>query len=241
MDPFAEELQVFAREVSEKYATIHQPFQDIANSFNPKEYKPESYSEPCREPTGKQVKVCKFKYYNKLPLEVRLMIWAECARVPRVVQFGIYNPETREGCFPRRYRSRKECQSCIQIFVHAEGKVPMMLQVNQEARKDGFRYYEKPFVDVLTRCNPYFNFAVDVLHLKSSVAGEVLFGHWNNSTAADPCTCSPVTPAFKDLLSTKLRHLSIEQWETLELLSILDADLAWECCSNFELSFSDMT
>ncbi|PVH82336.1 hypothetical protein DL98DRAFT_620385 [Cadophora sp. DSE1049] len=219
-----DQLQASARKLPEKYENIHQLIKSIIHGLTPNKPDSESSAQPCREPTGKRIKIRKFKYFDKLPLEVRGMIWAECAHVPRVFQIDHYDPSpsrARWQLVPVHVSSSGRCQKCIQVFFCKEGgHVPVMLQVNQESRKEGLRYYKKPFGGIIIGGNPYFNFAADVLHFKSSVAVEVLFGHRynNNVVMPAPCACSPISSAFKNLLSAKLTHLSVVEWSEFQLL-----------------------
>ncbi|KAK0100484.1 hypothetical protein ONS95_008433 [Cadophora gregata] len=219
-NPHSEEVERFSQKLPLKYKTIHQVLQDLANSYrhrhrhhNPKDSESEPSPVPNVEPTGNRIKIRKFKYFTKLPLEVRLMIWAECAHVSRVIQFDHYDPSVRRPIVPFRFINA--CPGCIQVFVQAGGKVPTMLQVNQESRREGLRYYEKPFGGFLGRRSPYFNFAVDVLHLWNSIAGEVIFGHGRlpNRDVSYPCHCVTTSSIHQNNLSEKLRHLSITQWD----------------------------
>ena len=41
-------------------------------------------------PRGRRVKIRDFKLFDKLPLELKRMIWEECAMIPRYIQFDVY-------------------------------------------------------------------------------------------------------------------------------------------------------
>ncbi|PVH82337.1 hypothetical protein DL98DRAFT_530430 [Cadophora sp. DSE1049] len=46
-------------------------------------------------PSGRRVKIRTFKLFNKLPLELKRMVWEECSMIPRCIKFDVYG---RTGC-----------------------------------------------------------------------------------------------------------------------------------------------
>ncbi|KAH9213171.1 hypothetical protein DL95DRAFT_463257 [Leptodontidium sp. 2 PMI_412] len=170
------------------------------------------------EPSGRRIKIRRFKKFNKLPLEVRRLIWAEAAHLQRVVQFG---PEARSidsfhhalNLSTGQNTFVSFCTEANRVRVSAGGKVPAMLQVNQEARREGLRYYEKPFGEILTNpgSGPYFNFAADMVYFQNPSVGAAFLGSrsYFSPIMVNPCSCSPVSQEFRELIKSKLRHLSV--------------------------------
>ncbi|KAG4444340.1 hypothetical protein IFR05_000214 [Cadophora sp. M221] len=165
------------------------------------------------EPNGRRIKIRRFKKFNKLPLEVKRMIWAEAAHIQRVVQFGVKNPSSNqfhhEAISINGNSIRKQCTEVYLARVSAGGNVPAMLQVNKEARSEGLRYYEKPFGEILTNAGPYFNFAADTMYFPDLQTGAVFLGSRSSSSnVANACDCSSVSERFRETITAKLRHLS---------------------------------
>ncbi|KAG4416101.1 hypothetical protein IFR04_010744 [Cadophora malorum] len=163
------------------------------------------------QPTGTRVVIEDFKLFSKLPLEVRRMIWAKCAHFRCMFQIddsrGHYNANSRKKC-TRLYR--------LSFCMKVGQQVPIMLQVNQESRKEGLRYYIKPFRWIVKVESRYFNPDADVLHLKSPDIAQAFFGH-RRQKIRGYCTCPPALSATMETLIPKLRHISIAGWSEVQL------------------------
>ncbi|KAH7418273.1 hypothetical protein BKA64DRAFT_700805 [Cadophora sp. MPI-SDFR-AT-0126] len=93
---------------------------------------------------GATSSIPRFPQFRRLPLELRLIIWEDSARVPRVVELN-------------------SCQKRSKLS--SRTSVPAMLHVNKEARQVGSKYYEKISPYTLDRniCFTFIRWEVDIV------------------------------------------------------------------------------
>lgn len=99
-------------------------------------------------------KLLSFKIINRLPPELRLMIWVEACQIPRVVDIRL---------------------KCTNDRLLSTDGMPAILQVNRESRSTALKFYSPEFTTVLsgpgnslsvivsTPPSAYVNWAVDII------------------------------------------------------------------------------
>lgn len=166
---------------------------------------------PSPEPSGKRIKIREFKYFPKLPPELREMIIKEANKNSRCVT--IRKRIVLDKSDVSQNIAGPYCNHLYWI-VSAGAAVPQFLQVNKESRSICLKSYELCFGELLAAGPIYFNFAVDSLHFLTIEDGQVFLGarYTLNTPAMQLCKCLPVSQSAKDEPLKRLRYLVIGNW-----------------------------
>ncbi|KUJ21583.1 uncharacterized protein LY89DRAFT_681047 [Mollisia scopiformis] len=126
-----------------------------------------------RRSTAIQPSITDFEYFPKLPYELRSMIWKIPCFVPRDVDIWMRSEgEVRLTEIPERTPGERFLPNSY----HTKSVPPIILQVNQESRREGLRWYRLEFginmkcggVQYILPPKIYINWSVDLLCVKDS-------------------------------------------------------------------------
>ncbi|KAL2075021.1 hypothetical protein VTL71DRAFT_8801 [Oculimacula yallundae] len=142
-----------------------------------------------------------FHSFANLPLELEILIWEQCAVIPRCIQFRINRGAQCDAL--------GWCKDDWQMFLTYGRMDPAMLTVSKVAREVGLKHYKLAFYSSLIDGPTYFNFAVDSMYFPTSADIQRLIYVFDH-TCICPAVPKPLTLELE--LFFKLKHLVIGAW-----------------------------